>query len=838
MTFVRKADAAAPVADHQNNALHSERVSASAGTRFLCREFRNDPDGFRVGFLLKQLRRKIRIYVTAMLLAGVITQTATLTQAADTQATIDTQTTATTQAAADNRIADLSPFPIHGVVEGFYGSHWTPDERLDIIRFMGEFGLQSYFYAPKDDPYHRSRWREPYAGEQLAIFEELLEVARRHNVTIYYAISPGLDMVYSSEEDYQALLAKMEAMIGLGITHVALFLDDVPETLNHAADKEAFANLGEAHVHVINRLYRDLHERGTELAVCPTTYTDAWGDRDYVRILGEGVPIEIPLFWTGVDVAIARITAGQARNWGEKMQRKPLIWDNFPVNDYDSWRVFLGPLEGRDPELASTTTGIVANPMNQPYASMIPLATVAYYALDPYNYEPEPALERALQELFPAETLPHIRKLVTLYREPGWEDNIFTPIYTPGKPFHVETIARGLQRFEDALAGLAELGYDGKANGDDNPGPDTTNPDSDASSYSGTAPGPDAYPDDDASIQPPAKERRVHGLVAELEPFLEKTRADFQALVDNPAYYTDARGLLHYNVERQTLQARRTPFEVTLDGDLTEWHYEAFHAIPVAGRTLTPDPASATNGSGFRHPEVAVVHDDTHLYFGLRFYREGDLMTRDPFFQGDHIMLLVDTDPADTDTWIRPQDPIVVMRPQADPTDAGTAADGTDPDRDTAGTADDDGPPDVTAETSDVAAGASAARAADGTIAWQEPGFKTRILDLTPFTQRGISDIHLYTLTGFFYHQMANPVHDETHAFGEQVRFGWMPTGYGYSAVVAIPHGGEAELRATLAGLMTTETEDGRRSYRFLLSKRPYLGNTYTFPLIQLTGLD
>ncbi len=782
MMFTKRSDTAVPATGSQAIDENFVRVPAAAGARFLCRTNLILSGCRRLIRAFLHLKRQIRIHATLLLLAALMVPAGAM-------------------AISANRTADLSPFPIHGVVEGFYGSHWTPEERLDIIRFMGEFGLQSYFYAPKDDPYHRSRWREPYAGEQLAIFEELLEVARRHDVTIWYAISPGLDMIYSSEEDYQALLSKMEAMIDLGITHVALFLDDVPETLNHEADRQAFANLGEAHVHVINRLHRDLNERGTELAVCPTTYTDAWGDRQYVRILGEGVPAEIPLFWTGVDVAIARITADEARYWGEKMQRKPLIWDNFPVNDFDSWRVFLGPLEGREGDLATTTTGIVANPMNQPYASMIPLATVAYYALDPYNYEPEPALERALQELFPPETLPHIRELVTLYRQPGWEDNVFTPIYTPGKPFHVETITRGLDRFEDALAALAELGFDGK-------------------------------PDDAGNAASSRKERRVHGLVSELEPFLEKTTADFQALVDNPAYYTDARGLLHYNVERQTLQARRAPFKVTMDGDLSEWQYEAFHAIPVAGRPLTPapaaDPAAAT-GSGFRHPEVAVVHDDTHLYFGLRFFREGDLVIRDPFFQGDHIMLLVDTDPTDTDTWIRPQDPIVVMRPQED---------SDDPDRDANGYADTDGPPDAAAETSDVAAGASAARAADETIAWQDPGFKARILNLTPFTQRGISDIHLYTLTGFFYHQMTNPIHEQTVAFGEEVRFGWMPTAFGYSAVVAIPHGGEAELRATLAGLMTTETDDGRRSHRFLLSKRPYLGNTYTFPLIRLTGLD
>jgi hypothetical protein len=756
--------------------------------------------------------RRNRIHFTLILLAGIVIPVAAsaLSSGGETGSS----------EAPGTRTADLSPFPIHGVVEGFYGSHWTPEERLDIIRFMGEFGLQSYFYAPKDDPYHRSRWREPYSGEHLTIFEELLEVAQRHRVTIWYAISPGLDMVYSSEEDYQALMAKMEAMIDLGIAHVALFLDDVPETLNHEADREAFANLGEAHVHVINRLHTDLSERGVELSVCPTTYTDAWGDREYVRILGEGVPSEIPLFWTGVDVAIARITADQARNWGEKMQRKPLIWDNFPVNDFDSWRVFLGPLEGRAPGLAETTTGIVANPMNQPYASMIPLATVAYYALDPYNYEPEPALERALQELFPPQTLTYIRELVALYREPGWDDNVFTPIYTPGKPFHVETIARGLERFEAALAGLSALGFDGNAGGSGNAEP-SGNPNLGKSRINTGSP---------ASM----KERRVHGLVAELEPFLEKTTADFRALFENPAFYTDDRGLLHFNMERQTLQARKAPFEVTLDGDLTEWHYEAFHAVPVAGRPMTPvtvtDQGAASSGSGFRHPEVAVIHDDTHLYFGMRFFRSGDLAIRDPFFQGDHIMLIVDTDPSDTDTWIRPQDPIIVMRPQG--------GDGTDP-----GVSDGNGDNETAAdrtndEPSDVAAGAEAARAADETIAWQDPGFKTRILNLTPFTQRGISDIHLYTLTGFFYHQMTNPVYESTEKFGEQVRFGWMPTGYGYSAVLAVPHNGQPEMRATLAGMMTSETGDGRRSYRFLLSKRPYLGNTFTFPLIRLTGIE
>lgn len=658
-----------------------------------------------------------------------------------------------------------SPFSIHGVVEGFYGRHWTPEERLDIIRFMGEVGLQSYFYAPKDDPFHRSRWREPYEGKQLQIFEELLETARKHDVTLWYALSPGLDMVYSSEEDYQSLRDKMTAMTSLGIRHVALFLDDVPETLNHAADRERFANLAEAHVHVINRLYADLQPLGVELVVCPTTYTDAWGDRGYVRILGKGIPESIPLFWTGTDVAIDRITADEARFWGEKMRRPPLIWDNFPVNDYDRWRVFLGPLEGRDPLLSGTTSGLVANPMNQPYASMLSLATVAYFVRDPFNYDPELAIDRALRELYPKETIPWIQPLISLYRQPGWEDNVFTPIYTPGKPRHVETIHEALEVFRRSLDGLAALGYDEQSGleADDKPALGY-----DEQSALGVDEQPtlgyDGQPAETASLQ----ERRVHGLVSELRPFLENTTRDFKAMLENSDYRVDERGMLRYVTGRQTLLSRPVTFDLTHDGDLTGWEKEAFYTIPVAGAGLE------------RQPEMAIVHDEHLLYFGFRFYREGSLQPLEPFYRGDHILLFVDSDLTDPVTWVKPQDPLVIMQPGK--------------------------------------------------------GHKTRVMELTSFTQRGISDIHLYTLTSFFHHPVVEPRDAVTRAFATQVIFGWQETEYGYSAVLGIPHGGRDMIRATAGGLMTTESGERRQSHRFLLSRRPYLGNTYTFPVIRLAG--
>ena len=56
---------------------------------------------------------------------------------------------------------------IRGVIEGFYGPPWTHEERLDLIRFCANEGLDTWVHAPKDDPFHRERWREPYPETEL-----------------------------------------------------------------------------------------------------------------------------------------------------------------------------------------------------------------------------------------------------------------------------------------------------------------------------------------------------------------------------------------------------------------------------------------------------------------------------------------------------------------------------------------------------------------------------------------------------------------------------------------------------------------------------------------------
>nr|WP_281199109.1 beta-N-acetylglucosaminidase domain-containing protein [Micromonospora pallida] len=102
---------------------------------------------------------------------------------------------------------------MRGTVEGFYGPPWTHAERLAHLEFSALVGLDTYVYAPKNDPYHRSRWREAYPAEDLAHLAELVERARVLGIRFVYAISPGLDMRFADHGLVPLGLARASAVL-------------------------------------------------------------------------------------------------------------------------------------------------------------------------------------------------------------------------------------------------------------------------------------------------------------------------------------------------------------------------------------------------------------------------------------------------------------------------------------------------------------------------------------------------------------------------------------------------------------------------------------------------
>lgn len=255
---------------------------------------------------------------------------------------------------------------VTGIIEGFYGRPWTWDERVDVMRWCHERGMTHYLYAPKDDDRHRARWREPYDDKDLDGFRRL---AGEGGLRVGYAIAPGLSIDYQSTSDRDALAAKLDQVIDIGIDLVLLALDDIPFR----------DGLGDDHAELTRWLHDHLAGRA-ELLLCPTEYVGTTRT-PYLDALAQGVPDAVAIAWTGMAVVNDAITADDARARAAALGgRLPLLWDNFPVNDgMMADRLHLGPLWGRDPELAVLCSGYLANPMVQPLASKLPLASVAAF---------------------------------------------------------------------------------------------------------------------------------------------------------------------------------------------------------------------------------------------------------------------------------------------------------------------------------------------------------------------------------------------------------------------------------------------------------------------------
>ncbi|MCX7621211.1 MAG: protein O-GlcNAcase [Acidimicrobiales bacterium] len=260
----------------------------------------------------------------------------------------------------------MSTWSIRGVIEGFYGPPWDWDHRKALMHWCYERGMTHYVYAPKDDPLHRERWRDPYPKQTLERFADLVA---SNTLEVGFAISPGLSINYHSSDDRQQLFAKLDQVTELGIALVALLLDDIPVR----------PGLGADHAELTQRL-RDYLGDEIQLVLVPTEYTGT-APSPYLDALAAGVPDDVAIAWTGPTVVCDAITATMARQRASVLgDRPPLLWDNYPVNDgMMADRLFLGPLRGRDPALRNECWGYLANPMVQPVASKLPLASIAAF---------------------------------------------------------------------------------------------------------------------------------------------------------------------------------------------------------------------------------------------------------------------------------------------------------------------------------------------------------------------------------------------------------------------------------------------------------------------------
>ena len=88
-------------------------------------------------------------------------------------------------------VEDFADVPFRGFIEGYYGNPWSVEDRAELMRFGGDYKMNIYFYAPKDDPKHNSKWRELYTQEELdTLIKPLAEAGNQSKCYYGYALHP------------------------------------------------------------------------------------------------------------------------------------------------------------------------------------------------------------------------------------------------------------------------------------------------------------------------------------------------------------------------------------------------------------------------------------------------------------------------------------------------------------------------------------------------------------------------------------------------------------------------------------------------------------------------
>ena len=292
-------------------------------------------------------------------------------------------------------VTDYPDVPYRGVVEGFYGVPWSREARLSQLDFYGRNKMNIYIYGPKDDPYHSSpNWRKPYPAQEAEQLKELVECARRNEVLFYWAIHPGKDIRWNTE-DRDLLMEKFESMYRLGIRAFAVFFDDISGE-GTSAEKQ---------VELLNDIYHNFVKVQGDVApllMCPTEYNRLWTKLEggYLATLGGKLHPDIGILWTG-DKVVACIDKPTMQFVNPLLKRKAFIWWNFPVSDYVRDRLLLGAVYGNGTDIDDDISAFISNPMEHAEASKIALFSIADYAWNMDAYKSDASWRRAVRYLMP-----------------------------------------------------------------------------------------------------------------------------------------------------------------------------------------------------------------------------------------------------------------------------------------------------------------------------------------------------------------------------------------------------------------------------------------------------
>lgn len=276
-------------------------------------------------------------------------------------------------------IKDYADTNIRGFIEGYYGIPWSNEDRMSLMKFGGDFKMTSYIFAPKDDPYHKNKWREPYPAEEIAKIKEMVKVGNDAKCRFVWTAHPFMGGFNANkvDEEIAALLNKFDQLYEAGVRQFGVLGDDV-------------GNLNKDIVIKMMKAVSDWAKKKGDVydtVFCPAGYNHSWqGDYSELNKYDKEFPDDIKIFWTGEAVCqpVEQKTLNHFRRHnlnGQSERRSPLFWLNWPVNDINGERLMMGKGSLLHTDInVNDLAGVVTNPMQEAEASKVAIFAVADYA--------------------------------------------------------------------------------------------------------------------------------------------------------------------------------------------------------------------------------------------------------------------------------------------------------------------------------------------------------------------------------------------------------------------------------------------------------------------------
>lgn len=289
-------------------------------------------------------------------------------------------------------IKDYSSSYYRGFIEGYYGIPWTSEERKELMRFGSKFKSNIYIYAPKDDAYHSSCWRDLYAENDLEILKEQIEVGRETKTKLAWALHPFMSNKITAD-NYDASLQivekKFNQLYEAGVRQFVISADDVEVTGGLLED-------GSLHNKLLNDVATFLKAKNdcNDLVFVPSAYCYQAEQRlkvdlnKYYASLMKDLDDSIHIMWTGDDVC-SSMESGRFTEFTNLTNKKPLFWLNWPVNDYSTDHLLMGKGEVLNINYTDDTVpfeGMVTNPMQQAEPSKLSIFAICDYTWNPNKF--------------------------------------------------------------------------------------------------------------------------------------------------------------------------------------------------------------------------------------------------------------------------------------------------------------------------------------------------------------------------------------------------------------------------------------------------------------------